>query len=189
MKTQMICVLLTLFCFNCFAQYDYAPSKDYPYGRPHPDAPKQIMDYEPMIGQCQCKSFRKGSDGNWGEPVDMVWTFQYIMNGKGVQDFTLKSDGSHGGSIRQYDIDSATWNVHYYSSLSTGVGPLSNWTGNREDGKIVLYKPQKSPQGYDGFSRLTFYDFSENGYKWIGEWVDVGNTIVFPFWKIECKRE
>lgn len=142
-----------------------------------------------MIGQCNCKSYRKGTDGNWAEPVDMVWTWQYIMNGMGVQDYTLKSDGSHGGSIRQYDADSAKWYVHYYTTNAPGFAPMSYWTGNREDGKIVLYKPQKSPQGFDGYSRLTFYDFSDQGYKWVGEWIDVGNTVVFPFWKIECKRD
>ncbi|SMD33111.1 hypothetical protein SAMN04488029_1476 [Reichenbachiella faecimaris] len=188
MKTQITCVLFALISCSCFGQYDYAPSKKYPFGRPNPDAPKQIMDYEAMMGTCQCKSFRKGTDGEWGAPVDMTWTFQYIMNGMGVQDYTLKQDGAHSGSIRQYDADSARWNVHYYSSPAPGAAPLSHWTGNLEEDKIVLYRPQQSPQGYDGFSRLTFYNFSEKGYSWIGEWIDVGNTVVFPFWKIECKR-
>ncbi|MEO9966325.1 MAG: hypothetical protein ABJF11_11085 [Reichenbachiella sp.] len=182
-------MLLALSSVSCFAQYDYAPSKKYPFGRPNPDAPEQIKDYEPMIGECKCKSYRKGTDGNWAEPVDMIWTFQYIMNGMGVQDYTLKSDGAHSGSIRQYDADSAQWYVHYYTSPLPGRAPLSYWTGNKEDGKIVLFRSQKSPQGYDGFSRLTFYDFKDTGFKWIGEWIDVGNTVVVPFWKIECKRE
>lgn len=188
MKTQIISMLLACISFSSFGQYEYAPSKKYPYGRPNPEAPEQIKDYEPMIGTCNCKSYRKGKDGEWGEAVDMTWTFQYILNGMGVQDYTLKEDGAHSGSIRQYDADSARWNVHYYSSPAPGVAPLSHWTGNLEGDKIILYRPQQSPQGYDGYSRLTFYDFSDKGYKWKGEWIDEGNTIVFPFWKIECKR-
>lgn len=188
MKTQIICALLALSSLNSFAQYEYAPSEEFPFGRPNPDAPEQIKDYEPMIGTCHCQSFRKGPDGNWGEPVDMIWTFQYIMNGFGVQDRTLKSDGAHSGSIRQYDADSAKWFVHFYTSPVPGSAPLSHWTGNREEDKIILFKPQKSPQGFDGYSRLTFYNFSEQGYQWIGEWVDANQTIVFPFWKIDCKR-
>lgn len=188
MKTQIISVLFALTSFTSFAQYSYEPTKTNPFGQPNPSAPEQIKDYEPMIGKCKCKSYRKGADGTWAEPVDMTWTFEYIMNGMAVQDKTLKADGKHSGSIRQYDADSAKWYVHYYSSPTPGSAPLAYWTGNREDGKIVLYRSQKSPQGYDGYSRLTFYDFSEKGYKWIGEWVDVGNTVVFPFWKIDCLR-
>lgn len=182
-------MLFACISFTSFGQYEYAPSKEYPYGRPNPKAPEQIKDYEPMIGKCQCKSTSRAPDGTWAEEVDMEWTFQYIMNGLGVQDFTLKSDGTHSGSIRQYDADSAKWFVHYYTSRATGTVPLSYWTGNLEEDKIVLSRPQTSPQGLEGFSRLTFYDFSNNGYKWVGEWVDINNTIVYAFWKIECKRE
>lgn len=187
MKTQIICVLLTLSSYYSFAQYDYAPSQAFPYGKPNPAAPKQITDFEPMIGKCNCKSTNRAPDGTWAETVNMEWTFQYILNGMGVEDYTYKEDGTYAGSIRQYNADSAQWYVHYYSSKSP-IGPLSFWTGNREEDKIVLSMPQKSPQGYDGYSRLTFYDFSDQGYKWIGEWVDVNNTIVYPFWKIECTR-
>ena len=39
-----------------------------------------------------------------------------------------------------------------------------------------------------GDSRLTFYDMSEDGFSWKGEWVDKKQTIVYPFWMIYCKR-
>lgn len=188
MKTQILSALFAMTSLTCAAQYDYEPNKANPFGRPNPDAPEQIKDFEPMIGKCKCESVNRAPDGTWADPVDMIWTFEYIMNGMAIQDKTLKADGKHSGSIRQYDPDSAKWFVHYYSSPAPGSAPLAHWTGNREEGKIVLSRPQKSPQGYDGYSRLTFYDFSEKGYKWIGEWVDVGNTVVFPFWKIDCKR-
>ena len=189
MKTQIICMLFTCFSAASMAQYQYEPNKKFPFGQANPSAPKEIKDFEPMIGKCLCKSTNRAPDGSWAESVDMIWTFEYIMNGMAVQDKTLKADGKHSGSIRQYDADSAKWFVHYYSSPAPGTSPLSYWTGNREENKIVLYRPQKSPQGYDGFARLTFYDFTDSGYKWIGEWVDVGNTIIFPFWKIECQKK
>ncbi len=118
----------------------------------------------------------------------MIWRWKYIMNGMAVQDETLKKDGKHSGSIRQFDKDNLQWNVHYYSS-STTPKPLSVWIGNKTSkGKIVLYKKQKAPTGADGFFRLTFYDISEKGYKWIGEWTDLQEKIVYPTWKISCKR-
>ena len=59
------------------------------------------------------------------------------MNGTAVQDETLKEDGVHSGSIRQYDKDSLRWNVHYYTTRAT-VATLPVWNGNKKDGKIVL---------------------------------------------------
>ena len=41
----------------------------------------------------------------------------------------------------------------------------------------------------EGNYRLTFYDMRETGYKWIGEWVDKGETIIYPTWKIECTKK
>jgi hypothetical protein len=53
---------------------------------------------------------------------------------------------------------------------------------------MTLYKPQKATNGFDGYSRLTFYDISDSGYKWRGEWVSEDESVVFPFWKIDCKK-
>ncbi len=167
----------------------YEVSDKNPFGLPNPKAPAQITDFAPMIGKCDCKSQVRNQDQSWADPIDMVWTFKYIMNGMGVQDETVKSDGSHSGSIRQYNADSARWYVHYYAS-ATPISNLSSWEGNlnSEKDKIVLYRPSKAPNGMDGFYRLTFYNFSKKGYNWVGEWVNKEETIAFPTWKIECKR-
>lgn len=170
------------------AQYEYEPNDEYPFGRYNPEAPEQLKDFEVLIGECKCKSVNRKKDQSWNEPEDMIWRWKYIMNGKGVQDETLKADGGHSGSIRQFDKDSMRWNVHYYSSAGI-TATLPTWHGNKKDGKIVLYRPQKAPNGMEGFYRLTFYDLSKKGYKWIGEWVDQTEKIVYPTWKIECIRE
>lgn len=168
-------------------QYEYAASEAYPFGRPHPDAPKQFLDYEPLIGECDCTSTRRNPDQTWGEPEEMVWRFSYIMNGTAVQDQTLKANGGHSGSIRQYIADSSTWYVHYYSNVAPST-KLSAWEGGMRGDSIVLYKEQKTPTGVDGFYRITFNDISQDGFNWIGEWVDPGETITFPTWKIRCRK-
>jgi len=53
------------------AQTENEPSKAFPYGQPHPDAPEQIKDYEPLIGKCYCKSTSRKQDGTWNAPVDI----------------------------------------------------------------------------------------------------------------------
>ena len=187
MRTTNLLALVLLPLFT-LAQFDFEPSAAHPYGLPNPEAPKELLDFAPMIGECDCKSQTRNPDQTWAEPVDMLWRFKYIMNGMGVQDETLKLDGKHSGSIRQFIPDSTRWYVHYYSSGAPST-ILPTWEGNKsEDGKIVLYRDQKAPNGMDGSFRLTFYDMSGEGYKWIGEWVNPDETIVFPTWKIDCTK-
>jgi len=186
---KQLTTLLLLCSFTVFSQTEYEPSKAFPFGQANPEAPQQIKDFEPMIGLCNCKSTSQNQDGSWSEPIDMTWKFKYIMNGMAVQDETLKSDGKHSGSIRQFNADSSKWYVHYYSSSSLPK-TLPVWEGTKTyENKIVLYREQQAPNGADGFYRLTFYDMTKSGYKWIGEWVDKTETIVFPTWKINCTKQ
>ncbi|AOW19288.1 hypothetical protein [Urechidicola croceus] len=191
MKTKITFILvLVISILSVNAQYEYDSSVENPYGKLNPNAPKQTSDYAPMIGLCDCKSQARKQDGNWSKPVDMTWKFKYIMNGMAVQDETLKKDGRHTGSIRQFSKDSSRWYVHYYTSNKIPA-KLSVWEGNKiENGNIVLYKDQKAPNGTEGDYRLTFYNISDKGFDWIGEWIDKSRNVIFPTWKISCiKRE
>jgi hypothetical protein len=42
--------------------------------------------------------------------------------------------------------------------------------------------------GMEGEYRLTFHDITEQGFNWIGEWIDDARTITYPTWKITCKK-
>ena len=189
MKSLLHLCLALSFSIHVFCQYDNEASKVLPYGKPHPEAPEQIKDFHPLIGKSKCQSSSRKQDGSWADAIDMLWTFKYIMNGKAIQDETLKSDGAHSGSIRQFNADSSKWYVHYYSS--SGIPKtLPSWEGSKtEEGKIILYREQQAPNGAEGFYRLTFYDISKLGYKWIGEWVDTTETVVYPTWKIDCLKQ
>lgn len=173
--------------FFVLGQQQYEPTEKNPYGMPNPEAAKQLADFKPMIGLCDCSSTSRNADGSWADAVAMTWKFKYIMNGMAIQDETLKNDGKHSGSIRQFNVDSAAWYVHYYASAS--VTPLlSSWKGNKKGKDIILYREQKAPNGADGFYRLSFYDITDTGYNWIGEWVSKDESVVYPTWKIECKK-
>lgn len=171
------------------SNYVYETNKAYPFGQANPDAPPQVKDFAPLIGISDCQSFSRKPDGTWNEAVAMEWRFKYIMNGMAVQDETLKQDGLHSGSIRQFDEKSGNWMVHYYASSAPGVKSLPAWEGSlQDDGKIVLFKEQTATNGMAGFYRLTFYDISAQSFKWIGEWVNEDQTIEYPTWKIECNK-
>ena len=185
---RLLTTFFLLLSISVFSQNEYESSKDFPFGQANPEAPEQIKDYQQLIGECNCKSTSRNPDQTWAEPIDMIWRWKYIMNGKAVQDETIKADGKNSGSIRQFNADSLKWYVHYYSS-SSPANSLKTWVGNKEEnGNIVLYKKQNAPNGTKGFSRLTFYDIDDSGYKWIGEWTDLTGKTTFPFWKIECLR-
>ena len=169
-------------------QYTYEPSVDHPFGKYNPDAPKQVQDFAPLIGECECNSISRKQDQTWAEPVKMIWRWKYIMNGMAVQDETLKEDGSHSGSIRQFIQDSSKWYVHYYSSGSPST-TLPTWEGGQnENGDVILYREQKAPNGTDGYYKLNFTNISEEGFNWLGEWVNKTETFSYPTWKIECKK-
>ena len=164
---------------------EYDSSTQNPFGKLNPETPAATADYASMIGTCDCTSSTRNPDRSWAVPQKMVWTFKYIMNGTAVQDDSYKADGSHSGSIRRFISDSTRWYVHWYSNNSLNTA-LPIWEGNKQGDSIVLYKEKKAPNGMDGYFRITFKDISEEGFNWIGEWVDTTESFIFPTWKINC---
>lgn len=168
--------------------YDYEATSENVFGLPNPEAPPQIRDFHPLIGESVCKSVARNPDQTWGDTLQMIWRWRYISNGMAVQDETLKEDGAHSGSIRQYIADSSRWYVHYYSTNSPST-VLPAWEGNKnENGDIILYREQKAPNGMDGFYKINFTDMSDSGFNWLGEWVNTTETFSFPTWKIFCQK-
>ena len=188
MKASLFLTFLLVTCIAS-AQYAYDASEKYPFGQLNPEAPKETADYAPLIGTCICKSVARLDPNTWADTVMMDWTFKYIMNGLAVQDQTLKEDGSHSGSIRQYNADSARWFVHYYSS-ATPTPTLSAWEGNlNEDGDMILYKDQTAPNGMEGFYKIVFSEITNEGFNWTGAWVDKSESITYPTWRIFCRKK
>jgi hypothetical protein len=189
----LLLIMCTAFMTGSFGQvnttYNYEASTEFPFGQVNPNAPEQTSDFEDLIGECKCQSVARGTDQKWGDTVAMTWRFKYIMNGNAVQDETLKEDGRHSGSIRQFDADSLRWNVHFYSNSSFPAA-LPTWGGSKNElGDIVLYRSNVAPDGTPGFYRITFFDIKSSGFNWIGEWINTDATIVYPMWKIACSKQ
>ncbi len=181
--TLLFCATLT------YAQYEYEPSTTHPFGKLNPKAPTEAGDFAPLIGESDCLSESRNQDGTWAEPIPMIWRWKYIMNGMAVQDETLKPDGIHSGSIRQFNADSAAWYVHYYSSGSA-VPALPAWEGSKtDDHTITLYREQTAPNGMDGFYKINFMEMTDDSFKWLGEWVSVDESFSYPTWKISCTKK
>jgi len=187
-QVSLCFVICSSFSFKSSAQktYNYNVSEQHPFGSPNPDMPEAFLDFHPLIGECHCQSVTRIDQNTWADTIGMTWTFKYIMNGMAVQDETLKEDGKHSGSIRQYIADSLSWYVQYYSSAAPTT-VLPTWQGGKKaNGNIVLYNQQKAPNGMDGYYKITFSNMSENGFNWLGEWVNIAETFSYPTWKISC---
>ena len=189
---KLLTGLVVLLCSTIMATaqsdvwQEFEATEQNPFGLKNPAAPEQLGDFEPMIGVCDCKSSRRGPDGVWADTTDKVWQFEYTLNGTAIQDHTW-AQGFFATSIRQFHVDSNKWVVNYssYPLVSTTGGV---WLGGKVGDDIVLNKPQKAPNGMDGFSRLTFTNISKSGFDWRGEWVNEEQGIVYPFWKIWCEK-
>lgn len=191
MKSLFFLVVLPLTLHSVWAQQSYnryEPTQQNPFGQLNPEAPQTVADFAPLIGTCECLSETRKQDQTWAAPQRMTWTFKYIMNGTAVQDETLKEDGNHSGSIRQFIADSSKWYVHYYSSASPTV-TLPVWEGTKRGDSIVLYREQQAPNGTNGYYRLTFSDISSEGFEWEGAWTDPTESFVFPTWRIHCTKK
>ena len=186
-STLLILALVPSLHSQDFMEYEATAS--FPYGLPNPAMPDELLVFSPLIGDCNCRSVKRIDQETWADTLDMKWRFSYIMNGKGVQDQTWLPDGSHSGSIRQFIADSARWYVHYYSSA--GPTPvLSAWEGNKTmDEEIILYRDQKALNGMEGRYKIRFYNISSDGFDWLGQWVTPDESIVYPTWKISCKKQ
>ncbi|MFY0608009.1 MAG: hypothetical protein JXR10_14920 [Cyclobacteriaceae bacterium] len=191
MKTILSLPLILFLRISLLAQVQpenlqYEPTIENPYGLPNPNSP-EVLDFKEMIGTCDCKSVSRNPDQSWADTTSMLWKYKYVMNGTAVQDEVWRENGAYAGSIRQYHQDSAQWVVSYYSYPGIPWKP-GVWHGKRIDNQIVLYKDSPAPNGTPGDYRLTFYDLSDDGFNWKGEWVDKTETVVYPTWMIFCTK-
>ncbi len=61
------------------------------------------------------------------------------------------------------------------------------WEGEKEGDRLVMKQESTSPEGETSVtSRLTFYDITDDGYRWVGESLRTGKPA--PFWKSVCRR-
>ncbi|WP_394747889.1 hypothetical protein [Spongiimicrobium salis] len=150
---------------------------------------KQLMIYDNLIGDCSCKSLRRGPQGQWQDTVDLKWKWSYIMDGKGVKDegwYISNTKKHHFTSIRVYDTLHQHWYVSYFTPDLQSKP--ETWIGGIQGTHIVLKKDQETPQGLMQ-SILTFSNISEKGFHWEGKIVNAEKKINYPFWKIWCLKE
>ncbi len=163
----------------------YDPNDEYPFGRKNPAAPVELSQFHFMVGQNDCEEQRLNNvSGEWVAGI-RSWDAHYYMNGYAIRDGGASATSTNG-NIRIFDPSEKQWNVTFFSmpAYSSGV-----WKGVKEGGNIVLKQAQKAPgTDFDGFSTLTFSNISAAGFDWSGEWISEDGSVVFPFWRVQCRK-
>lgn len=167
------------------SRLSFDPSAAHPFGRPNPQAPAQLQQFDFLIGHNECSEERlNNATGEWIEG-ERSWDAHYFLNGFGILDFGT-SGGSTNGNVRIFDTATEQWHVSFFSTPVYGSG---TWSGGLIEDRIELERPQQAPgTTLDGINRLTFYDISVGGFKWRGEWRSLDGANVFPFWRITCHK-
>lgn len=162
----------------------YEPSPAHPFGQPNPSAPPELRQFDFMIGEFDCVDEIRGADGAW-QRTDAIWNASYFLNGYGIQD-VYWCDTFATSNVRIYDPATGAWRVNFFRAPSTAVG-AGQWVGEEHVGeqgrRLVMWSG--SPDRKNG-SRLTFFDITDDGFRWHSESLRDGVATVG--WKSDCKR-
>lgn len=193
MKTLFkLLILPALFLTNLYNQNlsaqevqlktEYEPSAAYPYGRPNPEAPEELQQYAFIIGTCECQVERFRYPDGKSISYKAVWKNSWTMNGWAIEDRVF-SEKDAPISVRIFDDQAKKWKLTYFIPKPYYVG---EWVGQKIGNKIVLEKDEPLA-GKKATSRLTFYNISEKGFKWMSENIFEDGSV-FVDWKFDCKK-
>ncbi len=161
----------------------YEPSEAYPFGRKNPNAPRELSQFEFMIGISDCQDSIRNPNGSWIS-FPSIWKAKYFLNGMAIQDnyFNPQNPTSN---LRLFDPKSKTWKVTYVQ-INRGHF-VGTWEGRKEENKIILKREQKTRDGDTVLNRLTFYNISKSGYDWVSEIISPDGSVQAN-WKQSCKK-
>ena len=158
----------------------YEPNPAQPYGGPNPDAPKELAQFDFLIGTFDCADEFTDLDGNTTR-VSARWSGKYILNGFGIQDSYWNPNFSTT-NVRIYDDSQSKWQVTYYQlpKFKSGV-----WAGSMQGPDIILRRLFE----YDGKSvesRLTYRKITSMSFEWTSEYITDENQ--YTSWISKCQR-
>ena len=162
----------------------YEPNAAYPYGRPHPDAPPELAQFDFMIGEFDCEEATRNRDGSWRE-FNAVWNASYFLNGHGIQDRYWNPRFSTS-NLRIFDPKAGLWKVTFFKMPGYGSGV---WMGKKERDKIILRNDPPGEKGTRRISILTFSNIRPDGFNWLGgSYQESDPNTIRGGWRSSCKR-
>jgi len=147
---------------------EYAADAEYPFGRPNPEAPPEITQFDFMIGTFDCIDTVLRPAGTRVR-FRAIWEARYFLNGMGILDEYWSPQNSTS-NIRIFDSASGSWKVTFFKKPGY---VSSRWEG-KKDGDRMVMRPEGNPEG----SPLIF---SEITYEWQA-------GVTNPGWTSSCTR-
>ncbi len=166
---------------HLFDQFDMDAT--HPSGRLNPDANPATKQFDFMIGRFICQDSLLIKEGTW-KVSQATWEATYTLNGFAIED-QYRNDAYAGMSIRYYNPLEKKWAVHFFGMPGHHQGV---WYGRVEGDRMVMRQERRKDNGSTLESRLTFYDISEEAFKWQGELVDLSTGSSTVNWKISAQR-
>jgi len=157
---------------------NYGISKNYPFGRANPNAPKELIQFHFMIGNFDRKERLRNKDGSWKPWVKGEWNARYFMNGYGIIDESLNYyTNITTTNLRFFDPKEQLWKISWFKApgYSTTYAE-GTWQGD----KMVIINPSTG-------DRYVMYNITTNSYDWElqksidGKWISV--------WQISLVRK
>ena len=162
----------------------YEPNAVYPYGRPHPDAPPELIQFDFMVGEFDCEEATRNRDGSWTE-FNAVWNASYFLNGYGIQDVYWNPRFSTS-NLRIFDPKDGLWKVTFFKMPGYASGV---WMGKKEGDKIILRNNPPGEKGTRRISILTFSNMRFDGFDWLGgSYQESDPDEIRGGWRSSCKR-
>lgn len=152
------------------------------------DTSAAAKEYADLIGVCDCQSLSRNNTGQWGDTTKLIWKWEYIMDGKAVQDTGEYYNGNElqsFTSIRVFDDQNKQWYVSYFTPNLTA--PPKTWVGGKDKDRIILTREDEGPGGKT-LSTLTFSKITEQGFTWEGTSTHLSTGNTYTFWEIWCKK-
>lgn len=167
----------------------YEPDATHPFGRPNPEAPPELRQFDFMVGEFHCVDRVLQRDGSWNERRT-VWTARYFMNGYAIQDIHWKP-GVTATNLRFFEAATGKWQVSWFQAPPYKTAAVFEGAQEGEgSGRAMVMRGRPTTQGEKTVQTvLTFYDIQPGSYEWKAEQlIDDRPQSFGPFWRISCKR-
>ena len=142
------------------------------YGKPNPNAPKELSQFAFLIGRWRGEAIVKGEDGA-PQSFQVTWVGRYILDGYAIADEFRMADAQGnlvmlGQNYRSYNTEKKTWVMKWQEALTStwlDLGPeeLGGVTANNA---FIAFKARFRP---DEIHRITFSNISEDHFTWRAE--------------------
>lgn len=159
------------------------------YGQLNQAAPRETRQFEFLLGRWHCRTRFLGPDREY-HAGQATWTGYYILDGWAIKDdwVSEQPDGTefHGFNIRSFNPETKKWDNRW---LSQGNLQWKYYEAEKRGDRMVMIGGEGVDPNGSFVDRNTFYDISENGWKWRKDRsYDGGETWVEGIGHIEASR-